>query len=207
MIDETWGDLVADHVIRRYANPAERDADLAGFTVDELKGQVCVLGTMVGGLRPYLEIHNGAAWVAPFLQMPATGVKIQGGVVAGTSNGFACLNIGFPVPMEFGTHYTIAIHCTPADLSGYFPSSELCVVSTLSPSATGFVATFTDIRSGVGFANQAVACAWLAMVGDATVPILRADELPSTEPEPAYGYRVIDEYPGFESITAATAPG
>jgi hypothetical protein len=61
VIDETWGDLVADHVVRQYANAAERDADFAGFAPADLQGQLV-------GINPpppvinYLQQHDGTAW-------------------------------------------------------------------------------------------------------------------------------------------------
>jgi hypothetical protein len=54
IIDEAWGDQVADHVIRRYADKAERDADLAGIAPADLDGQVVALAAM-------LEIYNATA--------------------------------------------------------------------------------------------------------------------------------------------------
>jgi hypothetical protein len=59
-IEETWGDAVADTVVRRYANTADRDADLAGFTPAELAGQTIVI--IPPGGPPMLQSHDGAAW-------------------------------------------------------------------------------------------------------------------------------------------------
>jgi hypothetical protein len=63
VIDETWGDLVADHVVRRYVNAAERDADLAGLTAAELAGQVVVLVPGPAGTPPQIQLHDGTGWV------------------------------------------------------------------------------------------------------------------------------------------------
>jgi hypothetical protein len=58
-IEETWGQAVADMVVRRYATTADRDADLGGFTPAELAGQVVAI--LLGG-EVFLQRHDGAAW-------------------------------------------------------------------------------------------------------------------------------------------------
>jgi hypothetical protein len=60
-IEETWGQAVADTVVRRYTSSADRDADLAAFTPAELMGQVVVIAPGAGALA-YLQQHDGAAW-------------------------------------------------------------------------------------------------------------------------------------------------
>ena len=52
IIESTWGQAVADTVIRRYATAAARDADLAAFTPAQLLGQVVTVGAA-------LLVHNG----------------------------------------------------------------------------------------------------------------------------------------------------
>ena len=56
-IASTWGQAVADTVVRRYGTAAERDADLSTFTPAELKGQVVTIGGS-------LEVHDGTEWAA-----------------------------------------------------------------------------------------------------------------------------------------------
>jgi hypothetical protein len=65
-VEETWGQAVADTVVRRYANTADRDADLAGFTPAELAGQLVTIAPG-GGVLPWLASHDGNAWqdIAP----------------------------------------------------------------------------------------------------------------------------------------------
>jgi hypothetical protein len=63
-IEETWGQAVADTVVRRYATTADRDADLGAFPPAELAGQVVVI-VPGAGATPYLQIHNGVAWYTP----------------------------------------------------------------------------------------------------------------------------------------------
>ena len=59
VIQESWGDAVADTVVRRYATVAERDADLLGFSAAQLKGQVCTVAAPL--MLQY--VHDGARWV------------------------------------------------------------------------------------------------------------------------------------------------
>jgi hypothetical protein len=59
-IEETWGQAVADTVVRRYTSSADRDADLAGFTPAELAGQVVAI--VQGGGVAYIEEHDGVQW-------------------------------------------------------------------------------------------------------------------------------------------------
>jgi hypothetical protein len=61
VIDETWGQIVADTVVRRYATTADRDADLVGFTPAQLAGQtVAIIPT--DGSPAWLELHDGTGW-------------------------------------------------------------------------------------------------------------------------------------------------
>ena len=55
------GEQVADHVVRRYATPAARDADLAVITAAHLQGQVVAI-LADGTFPPYLMMHNGTNW-------------------------------------------------------------------------------------------------------------------------------------------------
>jgi len=68
VIDETWGQLVADRVVRRYASAAERDADLAGLP--DLEGQLVAM-VPGGGVAPFLVVRSRGAWVqaAPDMQI------------------------------------------------------------------------------------------------------------------------------------------
>lgn len=58
VIDDQWGQLVADRVIRRYASTAERDADMSGIL--DLAGQVCAITVAPGSTLLYQ--HDGVAW-------------------------------------------------------------------------------------------------------------------------------------------------
>jgi hypothetical protein len=70
IIDEAWGDQVADMVVRRYVDTAARDADLAGFDPTTLAGQVVGIVPAVPGV-PFLQIHNGSGWVGLASGVPA----------------------------------------------------------------------------------------------------------------------------------------
>ena len=59
-IESTWGQSVADHVVRRYSSPAERDADLAELLPGDLVGQMVAI--CPSSSIPYLETHDGVAW-------------------------------------------------------------------------------------------------------------------------------------------------
>ena len=60
-IESTWGQSVADHVIRRYGTEAERDADLAALTPADLEGQVVAIGSGF----PALCFYTGGRWIYP----------------------------------------------------------------------------------------------------------------------------------------------
>jgi hypothetical protein len=85
-IEETWGQAVADTVVRRYTSTADRDADLAGFTPAQLAGQVVTV--QPAGAQPVAEIHDGTAW-AP---MP----RVQGGEPVMATDGGGLLFVSVP---------------------------------------------------------------------------------------------------------------
>ena len=58
-IESSWGQAVADHVIRRYATAAERDADLAVLAPADREGQVVALT----GAAPHVCQCIGGVWV------------------------------------------------------------------------------------------------------------------------------------------------
>jgi hypothetical protein len=82
IIDEAWGDQVADRVVRRYVDAVERDDDLAGFTPAELAGQLIAIVPALPA-APYLQEHDGAKWRG----MPAAVDGGEGGLILKTSNG------------------------------------------------------------------------------------------------------------------------
>ena len=73
-IESTWGQSVADHVIRRYATTAARDADLAVLAPADLEGQVVAITG--AGRVPFLELMSSGVWRGP------SGFDIQAGVDA-----------------------------------------------------------------------------------------------------------------------------
>jgi hypothetical protein len=70
IIDEAWGDQVADMVVRRYPDVASRDADLGAFTAATLAGQLVAIVPALPGV-PYLQQHNGAGWITVDSALPA----------------------------------------------------------------------------------------------------------------------------------------
>jgi hypothetical protein len=97
-IEETWGQAVADTVVRRYTSSADRDADLAGFTPAQLTGQVVAIAPGAGAL-PYLMQHNGAAWVL-------TVAPIQAGSSVVVTNSGGAVNIFPPRAQRAGDFMT-----------------------------------------------------------------------------------------------------
>ena len=75
-IESTWGQSVADHVIRRYASAAERDADLAALTPADLDGQVCVI-TGSNGV-PYMQEHRQGQWHGEVVRFGVSTVTVGG---------------------------------------------------------------------------------------------------------------------------------
>ena len=68
VIDEAWGDQVADHVIRRFATAGDRDTDLAGIAAADLAGQLVTVGN-----GP--QLHDGTAWrnLGPYVERQTLG--------------------------------------------------------------------------------------------------------------------------------------
>jgi hypothetical protein len=125
-IEETWGQAVADTVVRRYTSSADRDADLGAFTPAELGGQLIVIATP--GSLPFLQQHDGAgAWVtihapavldAPFIgAAPPADVPlrtVQGSFV-GATTGSGDLMIPL-AKWAFAYGYNVVV--TPCDAVG-----------------------------------------------------------------------------------------
>jgi hypothetical protein len=114
-IEETWGQAVADTVVRRYTSSADRDADLAGFTPAELAGQIVAIVPGAPAL-PHLQIHDGTAWadygtfgrVASIVGPPA-----DFDVGAGYTN---ILSVAFAVAA--GRRYKVDASCFAGQKSG-----------------------------------------------------------------------------------------
>jgi hypothetical protein len=107
-IEETWGQAVADTVVRRYANTADRDADLGSIAPDQLNGQLIAIAPG-GGADPYLQQHNGAGW-------RSLGTNIQAGTVTQNTDASGFLVLNFPVPFSVVPAVTVSSH----DGSGYY---------------------------------------------------------------------------------------
>jgi hypothetical protein len=91
-IESAWGQSVADHVIRRYATAAERDADLTGMTPAQLAGQLVTLNPTPGDSS--LWVHDGSSWrVRP---------TIKAGLTTATTNSGSVCTILFAKPFPAG---------------------------------------------------------------------------------------------------------
>jgi hypothetical protein len=161
VIDETWGDLVADQVIRRYVNAAERDADLVGFTPADLAGQVIAI--MPGaGVPPYLQQHDGAGWHS----IPT----IQGSLTGGMTDANGFFSISFPMP--FRTVPTISAIAMRPEVGG--PFTVMIYTAT---------ETYFAVQVWVGAApypNNGIQIQWIAMAP--LTPPLDARQMPWDHP-------------------------
>jgi hypothetical protein len=157
IIDEAWGDQVADHVIRRYRDAAERDADLAGFSPADLAGQVIAIAP--GGALPYLQAHDGAGWA----NLPTA----QAGYASVQLDGFGWGRIIFPKPFQ-----VIPV----VQLTWQSTSTSVYLLGVASPKTTEF--QFLCTAPGGGAAVNGVAkIAWLALAPGIGVAGLKgADE-------------------------------
>ena len=88
-IESTWGQSVADHVIRRYATTAARDADLAVLPAGDLEGQVVAI---TGAGRPtFLEMSRAGIWTGV-----VTGFDVQAASTHAGADANANARVNFP---------------------------------------------------------------------------------------------------------------
>jgi hypothetical protein len=132
VIDEGWGDLTADRVVRRYATTAERDLDLTGIDPADLAGQVVTI-TAPGGY-PYEQVHDGTRWwdmgYGPGAfkwgghnvgGAPPAGIPMkafEGSVVRNMANGLWVLDLA---ALGFAFAYGYSHMATPGDIVGGRP--------------------------------------------------------------------------------------
>ena len=91
-IESTWGQSVADHVVRRYATMAARDADLGSHPVADLAGQIVTVNPANGDSQQW--VHDGARWRAAPL--------MKGGLTSATTNSGSVCTILFTTPFPAG---------------------------------------------------------------------------------------------------------
>jgi hypothetical protein len=118
-IEETWGQAVADTVVRRYANTADRDADLAGFTPAELAGQVVAI--IPGGSGAYLERHDGSTW-------RDNTTSIQSGSTFVTTDAWGTATITPPIPWRSGdviVVMSLLLEVTPSGGPANVPAAHI----------------------------------------------------------------------------------
>jgi hypothetical protein len=152
VIDEAWGDQVADHVIRRYPDAAARDLDLSGVAAVDLQGQVVVL-VPAGGI-PHFEYYDQAA--AKWLPIPS-GFDMQAGSFYGPTDVNANVSIPFPRPFA-PTAFVILV----AMLSGESAIAGGCTINSATP--TNFSIRCTD-PAGVPTISQNVSVRYVAAAG------------------------------------------
>ena len=163
-IESTWGQSVADHVIRRYATTAARDADLAGagLTPTDLEGQVVAI---TGAGRPtFLEMYRGGIWVGV-----TSGWDVQIGSTHAGADANANAKVTFP--RAFGGFPVV----TWSDASNSDAANNKAI---MGGAVVQIAATFFTVRvQGVDaqpIINQGVQIAWHAFYAG-TPTILNAD--------------------------------
>lgn len=160
VIDNQWGQLTADRVTRRYANAAERDADLAGFAPADLAGQVCILTAAVG-TKMLWQVHNGTVWVnAMQIPRPTGGAQLCAFPISGTA-AVSSLSVVFPEVMD-ATNGGPIVTATPYNPGGYFPQAPTttCAITNI----TAFAATVMFRNNGANFNDGAPLAAQLIAV-------------------------------------------
>jgi hypothetical protein len=157
IIDEAWGDQVADHVIRRYRDTAERDADFVGVPPDELTGQMIAI--IAGGQIPYLQQHDGTVWHAasPVLDVEQQGciVKVSGSTFYRSDANGLC-TVAFTQPFPHALDGVITSNATASDGGRW-------ICHNYGPGMTPavFVVIPVDL-TGNGRANADFGFAWIA---------------------------------------------
>ena len=162
-IESTWGQSVADHVIRRYASPAERDADLteAGLTAEDLEGQVVAITG--AGRPPFLELAAGNIWRG------VTGYDIQAGSTHAGCDSNAWAAITFPRPFA-GKPVFVWSDQSASDSVNNLPIGFGCVVGLTAVSA----AVRCQGTDGQPIIGSGVQIGWVAMYAGAQT-LLNAD--------------------------------
>jgi hypothetical protein len=158
VIDNQWGTLVANQVVRRYANAAERDADLAGFAPADLAGQVCLLTAV--GYKMLYQVHNGASWInalqLPSTANPATNLgQMFAGMVSGNV-GISSLGVVWPEPMD-GSFSGPIVCATPTPAGTYFPIAPTCTCAVANVTILGCTITFRNNGAVIPDGNPAAA--------------------------------------------------
>lgn len=168
VIDETWGRLSADRIVRRYATPIERDLDLIGFTGADLAGQFVVI-VPGGGVKPYLQGHDGLSWQTIIPAHPL----LQSGSSFGATYGPGLRDIAFDRPFGPGVPYAAVTSIRTTTNAG--PNDGWRVQPTEGSTSTHLQVAVMDaagVRVGVGTNCivsyvAMVTTAWPWSIGDA----------------------------------------
>jgi hypothetical protein len=133
-IASTWGQSVADHVIRRYASTAARDADLTGISAADLAGQYVAINPTPGDVS--LWRHDGIRWNAQPI--------IKSGQNTPGTNASSQLSVTFTTPFPAG--YVVHVLVQPAKFATALFSDGA------SAGVSGFSTTIM-LPSGAGVGN------------------------------------------------------
>jgi hypothetical protein len=148
-IEETWGQAVADTVVRRYANSADRDADLAGLTPAELAGQVVAIAPG-GGAAAYLQQHDGTQWNSHQFS--------YGGVAAVTTDQYGNWRPTLPSASLGAVRTTGAV----ANLAQSGNLAIIMVRNVWDVAAESVTVIFSAVRSdGTNPANTTISATWV----------------------------------------------
>jgi hypothetical protein len=152
VIDEAWGDQVADHVLRRYPDAAARDLDLSGIAAVDLQGQVVVL-LPAGGI-PHFEYYDQVA--GKWLPIPS-GFDMQVGSFYGGTDANA--NVTIPYPRPFAPTAFVIVVATL--------SSESAVAGgvTITSAGTAQCQLRCTDPAGVPTISQSVSVRYVAAAG------------------------------------------
>jgi hypothetical protein len=156
-IEETWGQAVADTVVRRYTSSADRDADLAEFTPAELMGQVVVLAP--GGAIPYLQSHDGVRWgpVSPMQDQSGFGVIVKWGArTAYNTDGAGHARV------PFATAFPSALDGVITGNGQLTNSAFMIVHVAMQSSDAGSFDAFPVDAAGNGIASNVIIFPWIA---------------------------------------------
>lgn len=178
-IESTWGQSVADHVTRRYATTAARDADLngAGLTPTDLEGQIVAI---TGAGRPtFLEMMVGGIWkgVLSGWDMQAASTHIGADVNA---------NATIPFPRAFGgVPFVLWSDQSAGDAVNNAAIGMGCVVGV---TAAHFIVRCQDVNAAP-IISRGVQIAWIALYAGAVTladdTVVDLADLPTIGGEPA----------------------
>ena len=171
-IESTWGQSVADHVIRRYATMAEATADLDELDPADLEGQVIAVGAVVPGLVQRL----GGLW------HPVPAMDVQGGTDWISTDGASSAYITFLRPFAGPPQTRVAC-------AGDGTGGGVTFQPNASYNASTFQVTAWNAAGGAYGAGAVFQVNWIAGYTATPAALLRdlfkGDQVPKVTPRPA----------------------